>query len=120
MVGPVSSLESGVRSSPRLSQIQQLKAARRAEMAAASKFSEQESDDNREGKARAPTGEFHNCAVPTKASKCSSPLFSTLCSLRITFGFESFFLSCCGAKHNFFRFVPLKSALPGGTVKNIL
>ena len=49
----------GVRSSPRLSQIQKMKAARRAEMAAVSKFSEPEADDNREGKARAPTGE-HN------------------------------------------------------------
>ncbi len=72
-MGPVSSLESGVRSSPRLSQIQQMKAARRAEMAAASKFSEQEADDNREGKARAPTGEFHKPV----ASKCSSSQFSS-------------------------------------------
>ncbi len=112
MVGPVSSVESGVRSSPRLSQIQQMKAARRAEMAAASKFSEQEADDNREGKARAPTGEFHYCALPTIATKCSSPLFSTLCSLRITFGFESFFLSCCGLSTIFSVCTPLKVLCP--------
>jgi hypothetical protein len=91
MVGPVSSLESGVRSSPRLSQIQQMKAARRAEMAAASKFSEQEADYNREGKARAPTGEFHNCAVPTIASKCSSVLSAPYIHLEIHSASNLFF-----------------------------
>jgi hypothetical protein len=51
--------DSGVRSSPRLSQIQKLKAAKRAEMAAMSKHGEPEAKDNRDGKSRAPTGAYH-------------------------------------------------------------
>ena len=52
----------GARSSPRLSQIQKMKAAKRAELAAVSKFSQVEEEDNREGKARAATGPL--IAVP--------------------------------------------------------
>jgi hypothetical protein len=47
----------GTRNSPRISQIQKMKAAKRAEMAAVSKFIETEPEvDNREGTARAATG----------------------------------------------------------------
>ena len=57
--------ECGVRSSPRLSQLQKMKAAKRAELAAVSKFSQPEPEDNREGKARAPTGQYRTVPYHT-------------------------------------------------------